>query len=104
MAYAASRWVTGTVLRTSRETDETIGTSMIARIMPPASSPIPYGGPLNSGSQPSVLPSAGSTALRSHGAITKMPQRPRITLGMEASSSTTKDRTVETPAGAISAR
>ena len=103
-AYAASRWLCGTARITSLDTDEMIGRSMIARITPPASSPIPYAGPLNSGSRPNAPASAGSTTRRSQGAITKTPHRPRMTLGMDARSSMTNERVVNTARGAISAR
>ena len=49
---------------------------MMARIIPAASMPMPYGGPWNSGRKPSHPPSAGCTQSRSHGTSTKMPQSP----------------------------
>src|SRR5207249_4648205 len=48
-ASAASRWVLGTATSTSRLTAVMNGTTMMARIIPAASIPTPYGGPWNSG-------------------------------------------------------
>ena len=66
----------GTARSTSRLTAVMYGTTMIARMMPAASMPIPYGGPWKSGRNPRVLPSTGCTQTLKSGARTKMPQSP----------------------------
>ena len=45
-ASAASRWSRGTARRTSRDTESTNGTIMMARTIPAVRKPIPYDGPL----------------------------------------------------------
>ena len=75
-ASAASRCVFGTASSTSRLTAVMNGTTMMARTMPAASIPTPYGGPLNSGRNPRVAPRNGCSHVRSSGARTKMPHSP----------------------------
>src|SRR5579863_4846331 len=58
-ASAASRWSRGIASRTSRDTESTNGTIMMARTIPAVRKPIPYAGPLNRGRYPSVFFSAG---------------------------------------------
>ncbi len=62
---------------------------MIASTTPAVKTPSPVvDGAPKIGIQPSTSCSAGSTVERRNGARTKIPQRPRITLGIAASSST----------------
>ncbi len=75
-ASAPSRSDDGTARSTSRLTEEMVGVIMMARMMPPVSMLKPLCGPLNRGRKPNVLPSAGSTLSRIHGASAKMPHRP----------------------------
>src|SRR5439155_271820 len=77
-ASAASRWVLGTATSTSRLTAVMNGTTMMARIIPAASIPTPYGGPWNSGRNPSVRPSIATTRPISTSAAPR--KRPRKTL------------------------
>ena len=71
-ASTASRWFCGTAVSTSRVIDAMIGTIMMARMMPAASMPMPYIGPVKSPVQPRVLARNGSTYSRSSGASTKI--------------------------------
>ena len=75
-----SRKTVGTVSNTSRMTEEMKGSTMIARMNPAVSTPIPSGGPANNrpipGMLPRVLISAGSIYSWTKGASTKRPQIP----------------------------
>ena len=103
-ANAASRCSTGTASSTSRETERMNGTAMMASTRPAARNPTPYIGPWNSGRKPSVDFKNGSTTFLSTGTRTKMPSKPKITLGTAASSSMTNVRASEMRGGASSAR
>ena len=73
---AASRWFPGTARRASRETAETVGMIMIARITPAANLSVPIGVPWKMGSHPRAPRIAGSIESRITGARTKRPHRP----------------------------
>src|SRR6266481_5836236 len=79
-AYALSLRIAGTVSNTSRMIDETNGSTMIARMNPAVSTPMPSGGPAKSapipGSRPNVSMIAGSMYDWTNGANTKSPQIP----------------------------
>ena len=77
---------------------------MMAMMMPPASMLTPKIGPLNSGRKPKAPRSQGNKCSRSQGTITKMPQRPRMTLGTAASNSMNSVSGCRNQCGASSVR
>ena len=88
-ASAPSLSSLGTVRNRSRVIAAMIGSAMIARITIAVKIPDPLSdGDPNNGMKPSTLCSAGSIVERMIGARTTIPQRPMITLGTAASSST----------------
>ena len=78
-----------------------IGTIMIVRIRLAVKTlaPVVWGAP-KIGMKPSVSCSQGSKVPCTNGARIRMPQKPRMTLGMAASISTSGPITPRTPAGA----
>ena len=66
----------GTTSSTSRVIDEMMGMIIIARMIPAANMPIPYGAPVNSPVHPSVLPRNGSTLVLRRGTSTNIAQSP----------------------------
>src|ERR1700690_365914 len=82
----------GTVSNTSRMVAAMNGNTMMASTNPAVSTPIPYGGPMNSLPMPGTAPaysiSQGCTCRCSSGASTNKPQMPKMMLGTAASSST----------------
>src|SRR2546422_11521634 len=66
------------------------GTTITDRRRPAASIPMPSGGPLKSGRNPSADFRTGASVGGTQGTSTKMPHRPMTTLGMAASRSTKK--------------
>ena len=82
-----------------------IGITMIVRIRLAVKtlSPVVSGAP-KIGRKPSVLCRNGSTCACTKGARTSRPQKPRMTLGIAASSSTSGPTTPRTPLGASRVR
>jgi hypothetical protein len=62
-----------------------IGTIMIVSTRIAGKRPDGLGAPPKNGTKPKALASAGSTCRATHGAITRIPQRPTTTLGTAAS-------------------
>src|SRR5207244_1843101 len=73
---AASRWLSGTARKASRDTDEMVGMIMIARMTPALSLSSPIGVPWKIGRKPKIPWMKGSIEVRMTGARTKMPHRP----------------------------
>src|SRR6058998_1540494 len=86
---AASRWLSGTARRASRETAEMVGMIMTARMTPAVNLSVPMGFPWKMGRNPKMLWTTGSTEARMAGPRTKIPHNPYTTDGTAASSSTT---------------
>ena len=104
-ASAPSSSSRGTARNSSRQMLEMIGTTMIVRINPAVKRPVPAcDGAPNSGMNPRLRCSQGSTCIPRNGPSTKMPQRPRTTLGIAASISTSVAMIPRTPFGASSLR
>src|SRR5689334_4308959 len=78
--YADSLSTGGTISNTSRMTDAMNGITMIARMKPADSTPMPLGAPWNSGPRIQTLPSvsdrSGWTWSPKNGANTKSPHMP----------------------------
>src|SRR3546814_17562133 len=94
--YADSLSMGGTVSNTSRVIEVMKGNTMMLRIRPAVSMPMPYGGPANRldrpGTSSNALLRVGCTYFCSSGAVTNRPQTPYMILGMHA----TKPNTVPT--------
>ena len=75
-AKTASFWFCGTAAITSRVMEVTMGITMMARINPAASMPIPYAGPSKSPVQRKCAARNGSTRRERSGARTKIPHSP----------------------------
>ena len=90
----------GTDWKRSREIEAMIGITMIVRIRLAVKtlSPVVSGVP-KIGRKPSVLCRNGSTWACTNGARTSRPQKPRMTLGIAASNSTSGPTTPRTPWG-----
>ena len=88
----------------SRQIAEVIGMIMIVSTSAAGSIPACDGSPEKSGHQPRKLCSHGSSVSRTHGPKTRMPQSPRTTLGIAASSSTSVAIGAAARRGAISVR
>src|SRR3989441_2242048 len=86
---AASRWLSGTARRASRDTAEMVGMIMIARMTPAVNLSVPMGFPWKMGRNPKMSWTTGSTETRMTGPRTKIPHNPYTTDGTAASSSTT---------------
>ena len=104
-ASAPSSRSAGTCMKSSRQMLATIGTTMIVRISPAVNRPVPVASdapkmPMN----PSLRCSHGSRWFARNGPRTRIPQRPRTTLGIAASISISEPTTPLTPFGASSVR
>src|SRR5205809_476294 len=73
---AASRWLSGTARRASRETAEMVGMIMIARMTPAVNLSVPMAFPWKMGKNPKTSCTTGSTDTRMTGPSTKIPHRP----------------------------
>ena len=90
--------------KSSRQIAEVIGMIMIVRTSAAGSIPACDGSPEKRGHQPRKLWRKGSSVSRTHGPKTRIPQRPRTTLGIAARSSTIVAIGAATRRGAISVR
>ena len=99
-ASAPSFTSRGTLRKRSRLSEAMIGTTMIVRIRLAVKmlAPVVWGGP-KIGRKPRWSWSQGSRCAWTNGARMRMPQNPRITLGIAASSSTIGPRTALMPRG-----
>ena len=94
----------GTRMKSSRQIADVIGMIMIVRTSAAGRIPACDGSPEKTGRKPSTSFSQGSRWSRTHGPKTRMPQRPRTTLGMAARSSTIVAIGAASRFGAISVR
>ncbi len=100
-ALAPSWRSRGTARKRSRETEAMIGMTMIVRIRLAVKmlAPVVCGAP-KIGMKPSLSCRNGSSVPWTKGARTSTPQKPRMTLGIAASISTSGATTPRTPGGA----
>jgi hypothetical protein len=104
-AVAPSWSSCGTVKKRSRLTEAMIGTTMIVRIRLALKRPVPVvAGAPKIGRKPSTLWRNGSRWACRKGPNTRMPQNPRITLGIAASISTSGPITLRSRRGATMLR
>src|SRR5256712_1481967 len=73
---AASRWLSGTARRASRDTAEMVGMIMTARSTPAVNLSVPMGFPWKMGRNPKMLWTIGSIETRMTGPRTKIPHNP----------------------------
>src|SRR2546426_1858004 len=101
---AASRWLSGTARRASRETAEMVGMIMTARMTPAVNLSVPMGFPWKMGRNPMMPWTTGSTETRQTAPRTKSAPNPSTTDGTAASSSTTYVSGIRSQGGESSER